>query len=117
MSKMALPWLKNEKEVIELLYNSEDKLSDTSDNEVDDVAVADAIINNDSGDEDEICNNYNFIWEGTDNYRGKRENFCGECGPRNGAENVKNILDCFQLFFDKEIIEHIVTETNRYAEQ
>jgi hypothetical protein len=52
--------------------------------------VADAIINNDSGDEDEICN---------------------------GAENVKNILDCFQLFFDKEIIEHIVTETNRYAEQ
>jgi hypothetical protein len=96
---------KNEKEVIELLYNSEDELSDasifsdSSDNEVDDVAVADAIINNYSGDEDEICNNYNFIWEGTDNYRGKREHYCGDCGPRKGAENVKNILDCFQLFF------------------
>jgi hypothetical protein len=102
---MAKKYL-DEKEATELLYNSEDELSDTSifsdtsDNEVDEVAVEDAIINNDSGDEDEICNNYNFIWECTDNYRGKREIFCGECGPRNGAENLKDILDCFQLFFD-----------------
>ena len=48
---------------------------------------------------------------------GKRQEFCGECGPRNGTQNVTEILDCFELFFDRNIIDLIVTETNRYAEQ
>jgi hypothetical protein len=38
---MAKKYL-DEKETTELLYNSEDELSDTSDKEVDDVAVVDA---------------------------------------------------------------------------
>jgi len=33
------------------------------------------------------------------------------------AENVSDIVQCFELFFDNEIIQQIVRETNRYAEQ
>ena len=36
--------------------------------------------------------------------------------PESGAENVSDIVQCFELFFDKEIIQQTVTETNRYAE-
>ena len=50
-------------EVLEIVYNSDVSLSDrssdsvsSSDNEIDDIAVADAIINDDSGDEEEIFN-------------------------------------------------------------
>jgi len=48
-------------EVLEIVYNSDESFSDSSsdsvsssDNETDDIAVADAIINYDSGDEEEI---------------------------------------------------------------
>jgi len=48
-------------EVLEIVYNSNASLSDSSsdsisssDNEIDDIAVADAIMNDDSGDEEEI---------------------------------------------------------------
>ena len=48
-------------EVLEIVFNSDESLSDSSsdsvsrsDNETDDIAVADEIINDDSGDEEEI---------------------------------------------------------------
>jgi len=48
-------------EVLEIVYNSYKSLNDSSsdnasssDNEIDDTAVADAIISDDSGDEEEI---------------------------------------------------------------
>jgi len=48
-------------DVLGIVYNSEESLSDSSsdsvsrsDNETDDIAVADEIINDDSGDEEEI---------------------------------------------------------------
>jgi len=48
-------------EVLEIVYNSDESFSDRSsdsvscsDNEIDDIAIADAIINDDSGDEEEI---------------------------------------------------------------
>ena len=48
-------------EVLEIVYNSDESFSDSSsdivsscDNEIDDIAVADAIINDDSDDEEEI---------------------------------------------------------------
>jgi hypothetical protein len=48
-------------EVMEIVYNSDESLSDSSsdsvsssDNETDDMAVGDAIINDDSGDEEKI---------------------------------------------------------------
>ena len=50
-----------ESEVLEIVYNSDESFSDGSsdsvssrDNETDDIAVADAIINDDSGHEEEI---------------------------------------------------------------
>jgi len=57
MAKYAL----TDSEVLEIVYNSDESLSgsssdnvSSSDNELDDIAVADAIINDDSGDEEEI---------------------------------------------------------------
>ena len=48
-------------EVLEIVYNQDKSFSDSStdsvrssDNEIDDIAVADAIINDDRGDEEEI---------------------------------------------------------------
>ena len=110
-------------EVLELVYKSDENLSDSSDdsvnssdNEIDDVAIADAVINDDSGDEEELLHQ-DFVWEAMDNYTGHREVFSCDFAPRNGAENVSDIFECFELFFDKELIQQIVVETNRYAEQ
>ena len=57
---MARPVL-TDSEVLEIVYNSDESFIDnnsdnvsSSDNEVDDLPVADAIINYDSGDEEEI---------------------------------------------------------------
>jgi len=81
-------------EVLEIVYNSDESFSDSnsdsvtsSDNEIDDTAVADAIINDDSGDEEEILHR-DLRWETMDNYTGHREVFSCDFGPRNGAENV-----------------------------
>ena len=87
----------------------------SSDNEIDEVAIADAVIN-DSGEEEELLHQ-DFLWETMDNYTGRREVFSCDFGPRNGAENVSDIVECFELFFDRELIQQIVTETNGYAEQ
>jgi len=59
-------------------------------------AVADAIINDDSGDEEEILHR-DFRWEIMDNYTGHRGVFSCDFGPRNGAENVTlyNVLSGF----------------------
>ena len=38
-----------------------------------------------------------------DNYRGQREVFSCDFARRNGAENVSDIVECFELFSDKEI--------------
>jgi len=88
-------------EVLEVLYKSDESFSDSSDdsvrssdNEIDDVAIADAVINN----EEEILHQ-DFLWETMDNYTGHREVFSCDFGPRNGAENVSDIVEYFELFF------------------
>ena len=80
-------------EVLEIVYNSDESSSDSSssDNEIDDIAVADAIISDDSGDEGEILHR-DFRWETMDNYTGHREVFSCDFEPRNGAENVSDIV-------------------------
>jgi hypothetical protein len=107
-------------ELVEILSKSDSSsgsssFSDSSDNEIDDLAVADAIINDDSDGEEETYKT--FLWETMDNYTGQKELFHVESGPRNKARNVTDILECFELFFDGQIIQHVVIETNRYAEQ
>ena len=68
-------------EVLELVYKSDESFSDTSDesfsssdNEIDDVVIADVVINGDSGDEEQILHQH-FVWETMNNYTGHREVF------------------------------------------
>ena len=88
-------------DVLEIVYNSDESLSDSnsdsvnsSDNEIDDIAVADAIINDDSGDEKEVVHR-DFRWETMDNYTGHRELFSCDFGPRNDADSVSDVVQCF----------------------
>jgi hypothetical protein len=41
----------------------------------------------------------------------------GSVGPQGPAKDVMEIVDIFELFFSKELIDTIVRETNRYTEQ
>jgi len=95
-------------DVLEIVYNSDESLSDSSsdsvsrsDNEIDNIAVTDAIINDDSGDEEEILHQ-DYRWETMHNYTGHREVFSCDFGPRNGAENVSDIVQCFEWFLTKK---------------
>jgi len=63
-------------DVLEIVYNSDESLSgsssdsvSSSDNEIDDIAVAAAIINDDRGDEEEMLHR-DIRWETMDNYTG-----------------------------------------------
>jgi hypothetical protein len=106
-------------ELVEILSKSDDSssgsssFSDSSDNEIDDLAVVDTIINDDNNGEEETYKT--FLWEKMDNYTGQKELFHVESGPRNKARTVTDILECFELFFVGQIIQHIVIETNRFA--
>jgi hypothetical protein len=59
-------------EVLEIVYGSEESLSDSSDsvsssdNDTDDIAVVDAIINDNTNEEEEILHR-DFRWETMDN--------------------------------------------------
>jgi hypothetical protein len=57
------------------------------------------------------------MWETKDNYTGHTEVSNCDSGPRLGGENVRDIVECFELLFYKEIIQQIVREINRYEEQ
>jgi len=66
-------------EVLEIVYNSDESSSDSSSdsvsssgNEIDNIAVADAITSDDNVDEEEILHR-DFRWEIMDNYTGHRE--------------------------------------------
>ena len=60
----------------ELVSTSDNSISSdfSSDNEIDDVAVTDVIINDDSDEEKETCKT--FLWESMDIYSGHRIVFC-----------------------------------------
>ena len=45
-------------------------IAKNSDNETNDLAVADAIVNNDSDYEEILTVNKNFVWEDMENYHG-----------------------------------------------
>jgi hypothetical protein len=54
-----------------------------------------------------------FMLEDMTNYAGQREQFVDNCGPQNETHCAK----VFQMFFDDELVELIVHETNIYAAQ
>jgi hypothetical protein len=47
----------------------------------------------------------------------KREPCYNVSIPQSSAKIVSDIVECFKLFFSKDFIQHIVQETNRYAQQ
>jgi hypothetical protein len=105
-----------------LLLSSSEQSSDTESEceTVDDVdrALLDSALN-DVSDEEESATQA-FVWESMDNYKdykGQREHFTGSVGPQGGALNAVEIVDIFELFFDRQIVDNIVVETNKYAEE
>jgi hypothetical protein len=51
------------------------------------------------------------------NYVGQRENFFDNCGPQNEAQNETHCAKVCKMFFDDELVELIIGETNTYAAQ
>jgi hypothetical protein len=99
-----------------LASESEESLSDSefgSENELDDCSLLDVVVVDDS-DEDDI---QDFVWEDMNNYKGQRKNFTGSVGPQGAADEVTEIVDVFKLFVNSELVETIVEETDRYAQQ
>jgi hypothetical protein len=84
-------------------------------NELEDHALLDTVRNEDSEKDD--SDTQDFVWENMENYREQREKFMGSVGPQGAAEHITEIVDILKLFFSKELIDTIVKETNRYAEQ
>jgi hypothetical protein len=106
----------SESEVENLLHSdSEQSLCESDSSVTSDRAFIDAVEYVDS-DEDQSANE-EFMWEDMESYRERRENVTGSVGPQGLAKDVTDIVELFELFFDKALIETIVTETNKYAEQ
>ena len=53
-----------------------------------------------------------FTWEDMTNYVGQREQFVDNYGPQNEAQNETHSAKVFKMFFDDELVELIVRETN-----
>jgi hypothetical protein len=58
-----------------------------------------------------------FAWEDMMNYVGQKEQFVDNYGPQNEAQNETHCAKVFKMFFDDELVELIVSETNAYATQ
>jgi hypothetical protein len=58
-----------------------------------------------------------FAWEDMTNYVGQREQFVANYGAQNEAQNETRCAKVFKMFFDDELVELIVHETNTYATQ
>lgn len=43
-------------------------------------------------------------------------NFSGISGPQDNSNDLSKVVDIFEQFFDKNVVQKIVTEDNRYAE-
>jgi len=84
--------------------------SGSSDNESDDVQCATA-------SSAPSALSATFMWEDMTNYVGQREQFIDNCGPQNEAQNETHCAKVFKMFFDEEMVELTVRETNTYAAQ
>ena len=86
-------------ELVKMLSKSGDSnfCNNSSDNEIDDITVVDAIKKDDSDKEEEISKM--FLWVTKDNYSGHKGLFCVDRGPINEAKNVGNMLEYLEIFF------------------
>ena len=58
-----------------------------------------------------------FTWEDMTDYVGQREQFVDKYGPQVEAQNETHCAKVFKMFFDDQLVELIVCETNTYAAQ
>jgi hypothetical protein len=82
-----------------LLSDSEESLSylkSDNDNELEDHALLDVVVNEGSDDDDNIIRD--FVWENMKNYKGQKENFMGSVGPQGAAKHVTEIVDVLKCF-------------------
>ena len=82
--------------------------SECSDSESDDVQCATA-------SSAPTASSVTFVWEDMTNYVGQREQFIDN--SENEAQNETNCAKVFKMFFDDQLVELIVSETNTYATQ
>ena len=117
-----------EKELDEVLTDSDNSIFGSDSSSDDDLAVteisalqrsdSEESVNNDAAASvPTVCSANNFNWVGMENYKGQREHFLGSSGPQNDAKNENIAVKIFKLFFADELIELIVRETNTYAQQ
>jgi hypothetical protein len=64
-----------------------------NDIELDDSALLDVMVNDDS-DEDDIIQD--FAWVDINNYKVQRENFTGSVGPQGVAKHVTEVVNVFE---------------------
>ncbi|PNF40920.1 hypothetical protein B7P43_G14977 [Cryptotermes secundus] len=57
-----------------------------------------------------------FVWEDIDSFHASRESFCGVCGPQFDTAEL-DVISVFESIFDISLVQLIVDETNRYAQQ
>ncbi|KAG8224460.1 hypothetical protein J437_LFUL003183 [Ladona fulva] len=98
-----------------LNYSGSESECDSESSVLDDIAVADAVMEHAIADDEDNFEVFN--WETMDNYVSLRENFTEISGPQDRARNTVDIVECFELFFDRDLVNIIVKETNRYAEK
>ncbi|XP_023725727.1 piggyBac transposable element-derived protein 4 [Cryptotermes secundus] len=57
-----------------------------------------------------------FVWEDIDSFHASRESFCGVCGPQFDTAEL-DVVSVFESIFDISLVQLIVDETNKYAQQ
>jgi hypothetical protein len=57
-----------------------------------------------------------FVWDDIDSFSASREVFCGVCGPQFDTAEL-DVVSAFESIFDISLVQLIVDETNRYAQQ
>jgi len=85
-------------------------ISECSDCESDDVQCATA-------SSAPAASSATFKREDMTNYVGQREQFVDKYGPQNEARNETHCAKVFKMFFDEEMVELTVRETNTFAAQ
>jgi hypothetical protein len=104
--------------VSDQISSSEDDSSGTDDLTVDEVIISEY---SDEESDDVQCASSapsaTFMWKDMTNYVGQREIFFDNCGPQNEAQNETHCTKVFKMFFDDELVELIICETNTYAAQ
>jgi len=94
-----------------------DESSDTDFGEQEnDVLLLD--IGDNSGEDDTAyVSNNNLLWEDVDTYIRQQETVSAISWPQDSAKGQTNAVDIFEQFFGKDIVQKIMTVTNRYAAQ